>query len=404
MRVPMRVMLFALLIFTVVICPSCMEGKPSDEDDNIEEDIDSNGGGMSGEAEGNGGSDGDGSEAVKCELHVYGEWRVEAVATCGKGGVRERICSVCNTGQREEIAATGEHSYGEWQEITEAGCGSDGLRRRVCAVCEGSQSEKLSATGNHSYGEWVTVKPATCRDDGILERACIGCGKVVRGGVKATDEHTYGDWVTVKPPSCIEYGTQEKVCSVCGDTVTKALPLDMTAHKEKPIAEIPSTCTERGYSAGVRCSICGMTLSGEEKMLLAEHTYVGGFCTECGGREGNSALFYVQRGDYYYVSGIGWTYESCIIVPSSYKGREVIGVAEEAFMDESGIKEVVLPDSVKYLERAAFMNCADLETIALPDGIGIINYDCFSNCTSLKNVKLPAELRKIYARAFSYCT
>ena len=53
-------------------------------------------------------------------------------------------------------------------------------------------------------------------------------------------------------------------------------------------------------------------------------------------------------------------------VPSSYEGKPVTEIAEEAFKDKHFIKEITLPDSILKIGKAAFKSCDELERITLP--------------------------------------
>ncbi len=47
------------------------------------------------------------------------------------------------------------------------------------------------------------------------------------------------------------------------------------------VAEVPATCTEKGTTAGTKCSACGEILSGCEEIAIIAHTFVDGKCTVC---------------------------------------------------------------------------------------------------------------------------
>ncbi len=75
-------------------------------------------------------------------------------------------------------------------------------------------------------------------------------------------------------------------CSVCG-----AKAPDCAHPTTVEIAEVPATCTEDGYAAGVQCTVCNQYTSGHEVITAAGHTEVidvakDATCTKAGLTEG----------------------------------------------------------------------------------------------------------------------
>ncbi len=79
---------------------------------------------------------------------------------------------------------------------------------------------------------------------------------------------------------------EDGFCSVCGATAPEC------AHPTKTeVAEVPATCTEGGYTAGVQCTVCNQYISGHEEIGPKGHTEeidaaVDATCTETGLTEG----------------------------------------------------------------------------------------------------------------------
>lgn len=109
---------------------------------------------------------------------------------------------------------------------------------------------------------------------------------------------------------------------------------------------------------------------------------------------------YIQEADVYYVSrvyGNAKKYE----IPSEYKEKPVAGIGERAFYRHSRLEEVVLPESVKTIERLAFSECGSLRSISL-DAVDTIVRNAFSYCKSLDNLTVSAK--NIGASAFFKCS
>ena len=109
----------------------------------------------------------------------------------------------------------------------------------------------------------------------------------------------------------------------------------------------------------------------------------------------------------------------------------VTAIGEGAFSELEGLKTIIIPPTVKRIERNAFKNnttlenvviqerdgegleyigtsafygCSNLKTINLPDTITYIGYTCFLNDKMLNNIILPDNLKIIYDQTFEGCT
>lgn len=79
-------------------------------------------------------------------------------------------------------------------------------------------------------------------------------------------------------------------------------------------------------------------------------------------------------------------------------------IDEFAFASQSGLKHLVLPDSVTWLGYRAFDGSAALESVQLSESLGKINTYTFQNCTSLKSIRIPASVKTIASESFAGCT
>lgn len=104
-----------------------------------------------------------------------------------------------------------------------------------------------------------------------------------------------------------------------------------------------------------------------------------------------------------YLCGIGTCTDENVVVPSSYNGCMVVGVAEKAFERNDFVKSVTLPFSVESIEKMAFAWCRKLESIRM-EGVIDIKNRAFMGCDSLKSVSLGDYLQIIDDKAFSYCS
>lgn len=92
-----------------------------------------------------------------------------------------------------------------------------------------------------------------------------------------------------------------------------------------------------------------------------------------------------------------------IEIPDEIDGRDVTGIAKDAFKADTFISSVKIPDSITYIDDFAFYGCTGLTEITLPDSITDIGAGAFMNCDTLKTVKLSAALKNIDNYAFMNC-
>ena len=109
-----------------------------------------------------------------------------------------------------------------------------------------------------------------------------------------------------------------------------------------------------------------------------------------------------ERGDAYTVTGLdeGCT-DTTIVVPAVHEGLPVTAIGQEAFLYGT-MTEVVLPDSVKRIERFAFAGCYGLKRVDFGNGLEVIGVQAFDACEALEHVDFPASLREIDGYAFEY--
>ena len=132
---------------------------------------------------------------------------------------------------------------------------------------------------------------ATCTTPGKTEgKHCSVCNEVLVPQEEIPAKgHSWDKGVITTSPTCSDAGVKTYTCTVCSETKTEVL--DATGHTPVDVAEQPATCTEAGHTAGVKCSVCGATISGIEEIPATGHTEVideavAATCTTPGKTEG----------------------------------------------------------------------------------------------------------------------
>lgn len=94
-----------------------------------------------------------------------------------------------------------------------------------------------------------------------------------------------------------------------------------------------------------------------------------------------------------------------VVIPSEYNGKPVtqIGFADYydgAFTSNQNINKVIIPDSVKIINRRSFRYCKNLSEVVIPNGVESIGYEAFYNCSSLMDISIPQSITQIGQFAF----
>lgn len=141
-----------------------------------------------------------------------------------------------------------------------------------------------------------------------------------------------------------------------------------------------------------------------------------------------------QYGDYYYSELDDGTVEikrytgmkETADIPELIDGKSVTKIGADAFIHNSYIKTVNIPDNVRQIGENAFSDCHNLKRINLsanitkiesntfygcsslisiniPDGVTSIGRYALYNCTALRRIRLPKSLTDIYEYAFDDC-
>lgn len=78
-------------------------------------------------------------------------------------------------------------------------------------------------------------------------------------------------------------------------------------------------------------------------------------------------------------------------------------IGEGAFK-HSNLKQVVIPSTVKQIEKEAFCSCLFLKSVVIEDGVELIDDNAFNNCYLLETLQLSDSVREVGVKAFSFCS
>lgn len=88
-------------------------------------------------------------------------------------------------------------------------------------------------------------------------------------------------------------------------------------------------------------------------------------------------------------------------IPSTIHGKTVVGIADKAFQDKE-IREIRLPNTLKYIGKEAFWGCWRLEKVDLPNSLEILGTYCFFR-TGLRKITIPGGVKRIPHMCFGDC-
>lgn len=121
---------------------------------------------------------------------------------------------------------------------------------------------------------------------------------------------------------------------------------------------------------------------------------------------GDFTVSYMEDGTACIVSYNGT--DASVKVPSYFNSGDTIhpltAIGAQAFMGNTALTEVEIPDGVATIESRAFSGCVNLQKVTLPGNVTGIGEGAFENCASLTEINLPAKLYYAGANIFAGCS
>lgn len=94
--------------------------------------------------------------------------------------------------------------------------------------------------------------------------------------------------------------------------------------------------------------------------------------------------------------------DDSVSIPKKINGKKVTVIGSASF-DETEVKSLSIPNTVKKIEGYAFQFCYDLKTVSIPNSVTTIGAGAFYGCDSLENITLPNKITKIENALFCGC-
>ncbi len=96
-------------------------------------------------------------------------------------------------------------------------------------------------------------------------------------------------------------------------------------------------------------------------------------------------------------------FRGCYALTSIRLPNSITSISDGAFMHCSSLSNITLPNSITSIGKAVFRGCKALTSIHLPNSITSISDDAFLHCSSLSNVTFPNGISSIGKAAFMGC-
>ena len=267
-----------------------------------------------------------------------------------------------------------------------------------CSLAAGlTACKKISH--EHTY-ETEVVAP-TCTERGYTLHTCTGCGDSYKDTYVSALGHSYGE------PSWAwsEDYTNATATFTCTNDSEHVDTLTATI-KDK--VTTPATCTtdgEKDYTATVTFNNQTYTDVKTVTVEKTGHSISGNSCVNCGqpASEGLDMVL-ISEGEYT-VSGIGTCTDTEILIPTTYNGLPVVSVEASAFLNNTAITSVVLPDGITSIGENAFNGCESLTSVTFGKNsqLSSIGPGAFNYCYSLESITIPESVTNIGSDAFYYC-
>ena len=78
--------------------------------------------------------------------------------------------------------------------------------------------------------------------------------------------------------------------------------------------------------------------------------------------------------------------------------------AHHLYLNDTEIKDLVIPNSVTYIGEYTFINCTGLTSVTIPNSVTSIGSNAFSGCSGLTSVSISNSVKSIGYRSFYSCT
>jgi hypothetical protein len=110
-----------------------------------------------------------------------------------------------------------------------------------------------------------------------------------------------------------------------------------------------------------------------------------------------------DNGTEYTVSDLMNSSVTNVVIPSTFNGKPVTAIGDEALGWNSNLTNVTIPNSIKSIGRYALYTCQNLISVTIPNSVITIGQYAFSHCQNLTSITIGNSVTSIGYEAFYAC-
>jgi len=280
------------------------------------------------------------------------------------GGNNSESKEESNSNNNSATAPNGEHTctYDAREEKVNPTCESEGYTLLFCS-CGNSKKEVFEDALGHSYSEWTVDTEPTVSSVGKLRRTCANGHEetITLPYLNDTDYTITSKDGTDLSSSCAapSYVLYTYKQTVYDDATSSDREFSFEAiyTSEHTSSDTYVYSSENHYH---KCSVC----EGFDQNSAEGHNMSDGKCSVC-----NYIPCDVIYSEEYYGLSVSYTannYE--LVIPEYYSGSDISHVGKKiegikSFGNNSELRFITIPASIKYIEPFAFDGCSSLERV-----------------------------------------
>ena len=163
------------------------------------------------------------------------------------------------------------------------------------------------------------------------------------------------------------------------------------------------TLGSRSFASNV-CLIVTPKSSAEAQAVKGGYKYATGIL-EVEDDPGLRYVFWRETPRGIEIDGVETTekFDGSLAPPGTISSRPVVSVGDSAFVENTSLKKVTLPPTVKAIGVSAFKGCSELVSIRLPRDLRTIGKEAFADCQLLETPDFPDDMEWIGPKAFADC-
>lgn len=159
---------------------------------------------------------------------------------------------------------------------------------------------------------------------------------------------------------------------------------------------IPAGVESIGANAFAACSNLTLTVS--------ENSYAHEWCkTNYSNYTLSLDYLYTQRDNAIVITAYTGS-DADVVIPDTIDGMPVEEIGARAFLNNTTLVSVSMPDTVAAFTFRTFQGCVNLERIEMPAALTTIGSECFDGCAKLSEIFIPDKVQFIGTDAFRDCT